>query len=460
MELPSCALSSVAETSGVTFQSLEYLAFLGAVWVVWLGLVRARAPRVAQVVLLGASYVLYATWSPRFLLVLLASSLFNDLWGRWLRRRPTGFVLWGGLAANIALLGTYKYAGWILYDLHRSSTLFSSLVVPVGLSFYTFQAISYLIDTYRHPEATGPSALEFFLYMAFWPTVISGPVCRCGEMVEQFRRAAVPAAEDVATGLSRIVQGLAMKVVLADTLGVALAAGFDPAGHLQTAHRWSGIDVWTVAIGYGFQLFFDFAGYSHLVIGSARLFGIRLRENFRAPYLSTTPTEFWTRWHMSLSFWIRDYVFFPLAVARREPWWRHLSLVVSMTLFGLWHGAGLQFIAWGAYHGVLLVGHRLIQPRGAPAARAPAAVVASWVVTFGLISLGWVLFTAGSLLSGLRILRAVISPAGYFHRALPASAYLTVLVLGAGYLSCVGVYDRLSRPRGAAGAPAAAVSAP
>ena len=170
--------------------------------------------------------------------------------------------------------------------------------------------------------------------------------------------------------------------------GEGVAAGFD-----QIARGWGGIDVWLLAISFGFQLFFDFAGYSHIVIGTARLFGIRLAENFDHPYFSTTPSVFWTRWHMSLSFWIRDYVFLPLATARRDLWWRNFALVSAMTLFGLWHEATLPFVIWGAYQGLLLVAHRQgqqLQRRLGFTWPDGWGSFVSWGITFALISLGWI----------------------------------------------------------------------
>src|SRR6185295_9624236 len=186
---------------------------------------------------------------------------------------------------------------------------FHDIVMPVGISFWTFQGLSYLFDVYREEEID-PSLLEFCLYMAFWPTVLSGPVCRLPNMLPQFRKEPVFSWEDISAGTLRIIQGLFMKMVLAQLLasgltpGQGVAAGFD-----QVKSGLGGLDVWLLAIGFGFQLFFDFAGYSHIVIGGARLFGIQVPENFHRPFVSTTPSIFWTRWHMSLSFWIRDYVF-------------------------------------------------------------------------------------------------------------------------------------------------------
>ena len=315
------------------------------------------------------------------------------------------------------------------------------VVAVVGLSFYTFQAMSYLVDVYRGFDDR-PSLGEFLLYMAFWPTVLSGPICRLPEMLPQLREAHRPRSSDVVEGTRRILCGLFMKVVVADTLANGLRPGegvnavFD--GRVAA---WGGLDVWFVAIGFGFYLFFDFAGYSHIAIGSARLLGIRLRENFRDPYLAQTPSEFWTRWHISLSSWIHDYVFFPLALSRPGLVWRNLALVMSMTLFGLWHGLKLTFVLWGVYHGLLLVAHRQVQSLRRTGVRAGGLLadrlgaIASWALSFGLISLGWVLFRANSPAQALTMLVAVFAPQTYAVLSLPANLYILVTLVGVSYFA-------------------------
>ena len=228
-----------------------------------------------------------------------------------------------------------------------------------------------------------------------------------------------------------------MKFVLAQILtsgwapGEGIAAGFD-----QVKSGWGGIDVWLLGIGFGFLLFFDFAGYSNMVIGTARIFGIRLPENFDRPFLSTTPSVFWNRWHMSLSFWIRDYVFRPLAASRRNHWWPYVALVISMVLFGLWHGAKWTFIIFGLYHGVLLVGYRLcqrIKPRFPIRLPSYVGLFGAWGTTFLLVSLGFVLFRANDLTEALAMFRSVISPGAYRHFAMPRTFYILTSAIAIGY---------------------------
>lgn len=418
----------------MTILSLSYLIF---VMLVWLILRLARFPRVWQILLLAASYVFYGMWGLDFLAILITSSLVNFLLGRGLRRNPTTRRLWLAVGANILLLAIFKYFPSLSVSLLANSAftmLVKNIVMPVGISFWTFNAIGYLFDIYQGGDDE-PTLLEFGLFMAFWPTVLSGPISRMGDLLPQLRQVPKIAEEDLAAGTRRILIGLFMKVVLAQTLALGLQAGEGVAdGFDKITGGWGGLDVWFLAIGFGFELYFDFAGYSHIVIGTARLFGIRLSENFERPYLSTTPAVFWTRWHMSLSFWIRDYVFMPLATRRRSLTWRNIMLLLSMTVFGLWHGATAPLIAWGVYHGVLLVAHRLgqqLQRRlGWIWPTNGLGTMLAWGVTFALVSLGWIFFRANDLSQALSMLAAVMSPSTYRTLVLRPNFYIvTSLVI-------------------------------
>lgn len=432
----------------MTVQSLSYLLFVLLIWVLARPL---RSFKARQWLLLIASYIFYASWGISFLALLLGSSLMNYWLGAVLRRQPDARRLWLGITFNVLLLCLFKYLLPLAGGAQQNAWFGGALhwiVMPVGISFWTFQALSYLFDTYRE-EDLDPTLLEFCLYMAFWPAVLAGPVCRLPNMLPQFRQTPKITWEDLSVGTHRLVTGLFMKLVLAQILlaglsqGEGIAAGFD-----QIARGWGAIDVWMLALGFGFQLFFDFAGYSHIVIGTARLFGLELEENFDRPYLSTNPSMFWTRWHMSLSFWIRDYVFLPLATMRRERQWRLFALVLAMTLFGLWHGATVLFLMWGAYHGLLLVGHRQVQQLGRRFQLTlpfHLGAVLSWGVTFALISLGWIFFRAHDLQQAMAMLGAVFTPGSYRQLALRANFYIvTALVIG-GYFIYTGLEYVLSR---------------
>ena len=409
--------------------------------------VRSRAVR--QSVLLLGGYALYFTWGPWFAVVLLTSTVMNFLLGKWLQRKPSGLVLSTGILLNLALLGSFKYLPEIAVGIPLSSLQrFSHLALPLGISFWTFQAMSYLFDLYRGEELD-PSFFEFALYMVFFPVVISGPICRMPEMLPQFRSEQTTPAHDIGSGFSRIATGVLM-MQLAQLLGQGILAGDGVNSGFDHATHWSGADVWCLALGYGLQLFLDFAGYSHIVIGAAGALGFTVPENFARPFQSTSPSIFWTRWHRSLSFWIRDYVFLPLAVIRREVWWRNLVLVVSMILFGLWHKASVLFVLWGCYHGVLLVLHRQVQQVQRKFDWTPPAAVwtpISWVTTIALVSLGWIFFRANSPVEARQMLSAVVSPASYSSHFLSGSLYLLVAALAVGYgmvLLVIAALDRYS----------------
>ncbi len=398
-----------------------------------------------QLLLLLTSYLFYGNWGIGFLAALIVSSLMNYVCGLALHRKATAPRLWIGIAVNLLPLAVFKYLPPLLELAPAGSwqsDLARQIIMPIGMSFWTFQGLSYLLDIYLdvYPEEElNPSVLEFCLYMAFWPTVLSGPVCRLPQMLPQFRRASRVSGADISAGSLRLIQGLTMKFVLATILasgwtsGEGITAGFD-----RLHGDWGGVDVWLLGIGFGFLLFFDFAGYSHMVIGTARLFALRLPENFDRPFLSTTPSIFWTRWHMSLSFWIRDYVFNPLAAAgRRYGWWPHAALIISMSLFGLWHGARSTFIVYGIYHGLLLVMHRIGQQmkRKWSVPRPPRYVgrFLSWAATFMLVSLGFVCFRANSLSEAVSMGRSAFSPSAYRHFAMPHELYVLTTVIVVGY---------------------------
>ncbi|MGH9338625.1 MAG: MBOAT family O-acyltransferase [Acidobacteriota bacterium] len=413
--------------------SLAYFPFLIAIWLLSFFLVSHSRLRLAA--LLMASYLFYASWSPAFLLLLLGSSLFNFAWGRLLRRHPAASILWPGVLVNIGLLVAFRFA--------------VSFVALVGISFYTFQAISYLVDVYRGYQER-PSLTEFLLYMAFWPYILAGPICRLPEMLPQFRRSARPSRQDLQVGSARLLAGLFMKIVIADTLARGVQAGQGVTAGFDQASGWGAWDVWILALGFGFQVFFDFAGYSHMAIGSARLFGIRLRENFNNPYLARTPAEFWSRWHMSLSSWIRDYVFFPLASLRRSLSWRHLALVLSMTIFGLWHGLTGTLLLWGVYQGLLLLIHRQLQQILSgrfPGLRPQDSGLRTfyWPLTFIPVSLGWILFRANSLDQALLMFQTLLAPEAYTRRVLDTDLYFLVALVACGYFCYVGLGEMLSR---------------
>lgn len=432
------------ESGGFFFQGGCYLLL----WTICvLVFAKNQSRNIRQTVLLLGGFGLYLTWEPWFAVVLATSIGANFLFGNWLRRNPHWLPLSAGILFNLILLGAFRYLPELAVHLSKGSLHgFAKLALPLGISFWTFQAMSYLFDVYRDEELD-PSLVEFALYMVFFPVTISGPVCRMPEMLLQFRSVEKTRPGDIAEGLRRIATGVFM-MQLARLLGQGILAGDGIASGFDHAAQWGGPDVWCLSFGYGLQLFFDFAGYTHIAVGAAKALGITIPENFARPFSSGNPSVFWTRWHMSLSFWIRDYVFFPLATARREIWWRNLALIISMAVFGMWHGASLLFLIWGCYHGVLLVLHRLIQ-QWAPQheAQAPSGLRASlgWAATAAFISLGWIFFRSGSLAQAGQMLAAIVSPASYTAHFLSLNLYLLVGVLAFGYAIVLRISDAVDR---------------
>ena len=426
---------------------LRALFYSLAIIVALIGFSRLRSPRARQILLLVLSYALYLSWAWWFGLVLVASTLVNFFFGQSLRRKRSALTLWTGIVFNIALLSSFKY----LPEFAHSSAnpwlqTFAGVILPLGLSFWTFQAMSYLFDLYGG-EQLDPSLLEFALYMVFFPVVIEGPICRLPEMLPQFRSVQAPSRNDIGRGISRIATGLLMmQVALLIGKGIlpgqGLNAGFDDMA------RWSGPDVWCLAIGYGLQLFFNFAGYTHLAVGAAKILGITAPENFNRPYSSTSISVFWTRQHMSLSFWIRDYVYFPMAMARPEEWWERVVLLLSMVIFGLWHKGTMLFVLFGCYHGMLLVLHRQVmqaQRKFHLKSDGRLWLLISWATTMAMVSLGWIFFRANSLSQAGAMFSALLTPAGYLQHFLPSNLYLLLLGVAVAYALTLVTVDALDR---------------
>jgi alginate O-acetyltransferase complex protein AlgI len=296
--------------------------------------------------------------------------------------------------------------------------------------------------------------------------VLQGPICRMSAMLPQFRQDWSVTEDDLKTGVRRVAIGILM-VELSEIMSGGLYAGagvdavFNHATFSDAAGRLNGLDAWFLIISYAFQLYFGFCGFSHIVIGAARLFGIQLHENFNRPYLSASPSEFWTRWHMSLSFWIRDFLFLPLATVRRDVWWRNLSLVIAMFVFGVWHitageKGSLLLMMWGVYQGILLVAHRQWQEfrkRMGFEWSGTLATLISWCVTFSAICIGYVFFRADSIPQAFGMLKAIASPRTYRHLTLDHSFYVMTLLAAGGYFAVIGVgvlLDRLEEAKAGA----------
>lgn len=310
-------------------------------------------------------------------------------------RRGRGWLLTLTILADLSALVYFKYSGFfvegILNPLLNSNFAVGDIVLPIGISFYTFQAISYSVDVYRGKYDGHPDFLEFCFYLSFFPLLLAGPITRAGRFLPQIRRAEPAMRHELRLGLWLIILGLLKKGVLADYLAVYNNLAFD------SPSSYSGYELLMAAVGYTMQIYLDFSGYSDLSIGIASLMGFRLDDNFLFPYRSVNLTEFWRRWHISLSTWFRDYVYIPLGGNRKGKARTLLNNFLTMVVAGLWHGSTWMFVIWGALHGLGLVVHKLCRPWLRKIPDNGLSKAFGWLLTMAFVTVCWVFFRAGSL---------------------------------------------------------------
>ncbi len=358
--------------------------------------------------LLAASYVFYMSWSVRCGFLILATSVIDYFVGVGLGRmedqRKRKLLLVVSIVANLGVLGFFKYTNFLLDNvwLALNSLGFQlerwhyDLILPAGISFFTFQSMTYTIETYRRNLKPCHSPRDFLLFVAFFPQLLAGPINRAAHLLPQFAQRVRATALDFETGLAQFALGAVKKMVISDQIAPHVDLIFASPG------SYDGITLLQGALGYALQIYCDFSGYSDMAIGCARMMGFRFMENFQMPYSSVTITEFWRRWHISLSTWLRDYLYFPLGGNRRGTPRMYVNLMVTMLLGGLWHGASWNFVVWGALHGGALAIHKAWtgwDPLASLKGHAVFRVVwnlFSRSLTLGVILLGWVFFRAQS----------------------------------------------------------------
>jgi len=384
------------------FHSLAFFGFFPLV-VLATFLVPARH---RWAVLLVASYIFYGAWQPAYLLLIVASTAVDYLAGLKLGAATgKGRRWWLGvsLAVNLGLLVSFKYLGFLSQSLETGlgwagvEAHFPSLelLLPVGISFYTFQTLSYTIDVYRGEREPERHLGCFALYVSFFPQLVAGPIERSTTLLPQLVRGFTFDRGRCISGLGLMLWGFFKKVVVADRAAKIVDAVYGHPGGFQ------GVTIWLATYAFAIQIYGDFSGYSDIAIGAARVLGIDLSENFRRPYAASSPADFWRRWHVTLSMWFRDYVYIPLG-GSRVTLSRHLfNLMVVFVLSGLWHGASWTFVLWGGYHGALLVAGvlwgRLAEREGGAPRQGAAMHTLRVVGTFHLVCLGWLIFRANDL---------------------------------------------------------------
>ena len=382
----------------MNFNSAEFLLFLPIVLVLC-ALLTGRS-RAQHVVLLIASYVFYMAWDWRYAGLIAGSTLLDYAvalrLGRTEEPRARKRLLVLSLFVNLGVLAVYKYFNFFVDSAGSVFQLFGldvalpkhDLLLPVGISFYTFQTLSYTIDVYWRRIAPERDLTRFALFVSFFPQLVAGPIVRAADFLPQLQSEPRVDRSHVREGLARIFRGLFKKIVFADLLASLFVDDVfaDPSAH-------SSLDLLLALYGYAFQIYNDFSGYSDIAIGAAWMMGYRFDENFNRPYLSRNVREFWTRWHISLSSWLKDYLYIPLGGNRGKT---TRNLMITMGLGGLWHGAGANFVLWGIYHGLLLVASRKLDRHASP--DAPWWVlVRDRAITFHLVLFGWLLFRVSSM---------------------------------------------------------------
>ena len=387
------------------FSSSVFLfAFLPAVllgyYVIFRGMRRAQ-----NLLLLAASLLFYAWGEPWFVLVMMGSILANYLFGLWVhawKRRGRRLLLpvTAACVCNLGLLFVFKYLTFTLENLNLLglNTPIPVIELPIGISFFTFQALSYVLDVHRDRGEAQRNPLKVGLYISFFPQLIAGPIVKYETVAEQIDRRRA-SWEDFSAGCVRFVTGLGKKVLLANQLALVADRAFqlEGAGALTASMAWLG------ALCYTLQIYYDFSGYSDMAIGLGKMFGFHFLENFNYPYISRSITEFWRRWHISLSTWFRDYLYFPLGGSRVDSRWKHIrNLFVVWLLTGVWHGANWTFILWGLFYFVLL----LLEKYGHLGRGWPAAC--QWLFTFLMVNFAWVLFRADNVGAALGYLGAMV----------------------------------------------------
>jgi len=395
------------------FNSYEFIfLFLPITFFVYFYLNTKRLTEAGKAFLVFASLVFYAWWNVKYLPLILISMLVNYAVGRELSRHRANHrtyspkkLLAAGIVFNLALLGYYKYSDFFIENVNRvldAHIPLLHLALPLAISFYTFQQIAYLVDSYRN-ETKEYDFLNYAVFVTFFPQLIAGPIVHHAEMMPQFAklRNKVKNYYNIALGLFVFSMGLFKKVVIADSFAVWATQGFDVAKELNM------LEAWVASLSYTFQLYFDFSGYTDMAIGAALLFNIKLPMNFFSPYKAVSIQDFWRRWHITLSRFLKDYLYIPLGGNRNGKIRTYFNLFLTFLLGGIWHGAGWTFVVWGALHGGALVVHRIWQQAGM---RMPK--ILGWFLTFHFINIAWVFFRANSFHDAKKVLKGMF---GFVH---------------------------------------------
>lgn len=419
------------------FSSTTFFIFFIALMSLY---VVAQSHRQRAAILLAGSIIFYASWKLEYLLLLFSSLTINYYVYRYLLKNKSLPVLIAAIVLDLSVLVFYKYLGfligtvlWLGGDGPQAYQIpeWAQFVLPLGISFFTFQMLSALIDVYRGEWKLEVGYAKWCLYVSFFPQLIAGPIVRAHELVDQLNHLKPINWDDFRIGAAIFVGGLCKKVLLADNLGGVVDDLY------ATPEQLTFWLAWAATIAFALQIYFDFSGYSEMALGLARMFGVRLPRNFKYPYISRNVSEFWRRWHITLSQWLRDYLYIAMGGSRGSTLRTYQNLIVTMLLGGLWHGAGWTFVFWGLLHGLYLVGHRWLKALYklcGIADGSSAAVVLSWLglpFTFILINFTWVFFRAPDFETAWMISAAMLGLAPVIETAADIRLYeLAYIALG------------------------------
>ena len=422
----------------MVFNSLTFIVFFACV------LAMHNLPlgwTTKKVNLLLASYLFYAAWNPPFVILLWISTVVDWYAAQKLVHAQKQNVrrAWMLLSvvANLGMLGYFKYGGFLLDNFSAFMAALgiaytpakASIVLPVGISFYTFATMSYTLDVYLRRAKPATRFLDYALFVTFFPHLVAGPIMRPTELVPQFVQPHRASADQLRFGLALMTLGLFQKVVLADTfLAKAAEMVYDGQGAPGA------LDAWMGTLAFSGQIFCDFAGYSTTAIGAALCLGFAMPDNFRFPYAAIGFSDFWRRWHITLSAWLRDYLYIPLGGNRHGPARTYLALMATMLLGGLWHGASWTFVVWGGLHGSYLAGERLLRSRFGGWRPGPFALLGLGLLTYALINVTWVFFRSRTFTQAWVVLRGMFGGNGAAEPILPTSYLLPVAVIVGGLL--------------------------
>jgi D-alanyl-lipoteichoic acid acyltransferase DltB (MBOAT superfamily) len=406
----------------VLFPTVTFAVFFMIVLPVSWALMRYQ--RAWRVWILLASYVFYAWWDWRFVFLLVASTIVNHVLAVAIHRSPAVGARKAFLALAIAfdlgLLGYFKYANFFLStaDNVAGTSWIAHVVLPIGISFYTFMAISYVVDTYR--GGLVPASLaRFAVFQAFFPHLVAGPIVRASELLPQLEKERDPRKVDVSRAFFLIISGLFLKVVIANHLATNIVDDV-----FAAPNRHSSLEVLVAIYGYAVQIFADFCGYTNIAIGIALLLGFEFPQNFNSPYTAVSLQDFWRRWHMTLSRWLRDYLYIPLGGNRKGRLLTYRNLMLTMLLGGLWHGAAWTFVVWGGIHGLGLSIERATGWH-------PTSEAAKWlgrILTFHVVCFGWIFFRADSFGRAGDVLARLFTAWGHASPLVTTSVVLAILV--------------------------------